>query len=68
MDESNMDPLLGMIYVRIKQEMLDDADQQLEFLNEIGENNSKSAYHIFLESVIEMRKNNNREHAIKLLD
>lgn len=67
-DEQNMDPLYGMIYCKIKQEQIDDAEQQLEFLNEIGVSFGKTAQHVFLEAMIEWRKNKNRENACKLLD
>jgi tetratricopeptide repeat protein 21B len=67
-DESNMEPLYGMIYCRIKQDLLDDAEQQLEFLNEIGISFGKTAEHTFLEAMIEWRKNRNRDASIKLLD
>lgn len=48
--------------------MLDDAEQQLEFLNEIGDSMGKTAEHVFLEAIIEWRKKQNRDQAIKLLD
>lgn len=63
-----MTPLYGMILCRIKQEMLEDAEQQLEFLNEIGDSMGKTAEHVYLEAIIEYRKKGNREQAIKLLD
>ena len=40
LDESNLTPLIGMIYCRVRQDQLDDAEQQLEFINEINEANS----------------------------
>ncbi len=48
--------------------MLDDAEQQLEFLNEIGDSMGKTAEHVYLEAIIEWRKRGNRDAAIKLLD
>jgi tetratricopeptide repeat protein 21B len=68
LDENNMSPLYGMIYCRVKQEMLEDAEQQLEFLNEIGETTTKTAEHVFLEAIIEWRRKGNRENSIRLLD
>ena len=68
LDESNMIPLFGMILCRIRQEMIDDAEQQLEFLNEIGESSAKTAEHVYLEAIIEWRRKGNRDQAIKLLD
>jgi len=38
LDETNQTPLYGMIYCKIKQDQLEDAEQQLEFLIEISEN------------------------------
>lgn len=48
--------------------MLEDAEQQLEFLNEIGESNGKNAEHVFLEAIVEWRRKGNRENSIRLLD
>lgn len=63
-----MVPLYGMIFCRVKQEMLDDAEQQLEFLNEIGDSMGKTSDHVYLEAIIEWRKKGNRDASIKLLD
>lgn len=63
-----MTPLYGMIFCRIKQEMVEDAEQQMEFLNEIGDSTVKSADHVFLEAIIEWRRKGNRDNAIRLLD
>jgi tetratricopeptide repeat protein 21B len=63
-----MIPLFGMILCRIRQDMIDDAEQQLEFLNEIGESAAKTAEHVYLEAIIEWRRKGNRDQAIKLLD
>ena len=63
-----MAPLYGMIYCRIKQEMFEDAEQSLEFLNEIGDSMGKTADHVFLEAIIEWKKRGNRDQAIKFLD
>jgi len=57
-----------MIQCKIKQDQLEDAEQQLEFLMEISENNQKTADHAYLESIICWRHKKNREQAIKLLD
>ena len=43
-----MDSLYGMIYWRIMQGKIEDAQQQVELVNEISEGNSKSAMHYFL--------------------
>jgi|LauGreDrversion4_2_1035121.scaffolds.fasta_scaffold182510_2 tetratricopeptide repeat protein 21B len=68
-----MTPLIGMIYCRVRQDQLDDAEQQLEFINEINEANnsgssSKNADLVYLEALIEWRKRGNADSAIKLLD
>jgi hypothetical protein len=62
-----------MIYCRVKQDHLDDAEQQLEFINEINEANSggnapKIAELVYIEALIEWRKRGNADQAIKLLD
>lgn len=62
-----------MIYCRVRQDQLDDAEQQLEFINEINEANNggsaqKNADLVYLEALIEWRKRGNAEQAIKLLD
>jgi tetratricopeptide (TPR) repeat protein len=68
-DESLLTPLYGMINCRIKQEMIDDAQQQLEFVTEIGQSQvPKSAEHAYLEAVIEWRKKGNKSEAIRMLD
>ena len=72
-DESNLTPLIGMIYCRVRQDHLDDAEQQLEFINEINEANTggqgqKMSELVFIEALIEWRKRGNAEQAIKLLD
>jgi hypothetical protein len=67
-DENYLNPLYGIIYVRIRQEQLEDAAGQLEFLTEISESQGKSAEHAYLEAVIEWRKKGNKNEAIRLLD
>jgi hypothetical protein len=67
-DDNFLAPLYGMIHCRIKQEMVDDAQHQLEFLAEIGESQGKSAEHCFLEALVEWRKKGNKTEAIKFLD
>ena len=67
-DESNMDPLYGMIYWRIMQGKIEDAQQQVELVNEISEGNPKSAMHYFLEAMISYRKAQPKDTTIKLLD
>lgn len=57
---------MGMIYCRVKQDQLDDAEQQLEFINEINEANTggqgqKMSELVFIEALIEWRKKGNAE-------
>lgn len=50
--------------------MIDDATHQLEFLEELNNQQglSKTAEHAFLEAMIEWRKKGNKTEAIKFLD
>jgi len=67
-DETNQPPLYDMIYCKIKQDQLEDAGQQLDFLIEISENHEKTSDHAYLEAIICWRHKQNKEQAIKLLD
>lgn len=67
-DESNMEPLYGMIYCRIMQGKIEDAQQQIELVNEISEDTPKTALHYFLEAMISYRKQQPRDKTVKLLD
>lgn len=67
-DDQYLAPLFGMIYCRIKQELIDDAQQQLEFLAEINENQVKGSEQCFLEAIIEWKKKGNKSEAIRMLD
>jgi hypothetical protein len=57
-----------MIYCKIKQENLEEAEAQLDFLNEVGDSLGKTPDHAFLEGIIEWKKRGNRDQAIKHLD
>ena len=61
-------PLYGMIFCRIKQEMYDDAVQQLEFVTENLGSSQKVSEHCFLEAMLEWRVKGNKAGAISLLD
>ena len=61
-------PLYGMIFCRIKQDMFDDAIQQLEFVKDNLEGGAKIAEHCFLEAMIEWRVKGNKSGAISCLD
>ena len=68
-DDTFLQPLYGMIFCRIKQEQVDDAQHQLEFLAELSEaDDNKPAEHYFLEALIEWRLNGNKTEAIRMLD
>lgn len=67
-DQTNQTPLYGMIHCKIHQDQLEDAEQQLEFLMEISENQQKTAEHAVLEAIIAWRHKHNKEQAVKLLD
>lgn len=67
-DDNYLMPLYGMIHCRIRQDMVDDAQHQLEFLAEISESQGKTAEHCFLEALVEWRKKGNKTEAIKQLD
>ena len=57
-----------MIFCRIKQDMLDDAMQQLEFVTENLSTATKTSENCFLESMLEWRVKGNKSGAISLLD
>lgn len=63
-----MEPLYGMIYCRVMQGKIEDAQQQVELVNEISEGSPKSAMHYFLEAMISARKARPKDATIKLLD
>ena len=67
-DETNQTPLYGMIYCKIKQDQLEDAGQQLDFLIEISENQQKTPDHAYLEAIICWRTRQDSQQAVKLLD
>jgi len=46
-DETNMEPLYGMIYCRIMQGKIEEAQQQIELVNEISEGQTRTAQHYF---------------------
>ena len=66
LDESNTLPLYGMIYCRIRQDLLDDTDEQLEFLLDVN-NSSRSAFHIFLEALLKWKRTNDLTHSVEML-
>ena len=67
-DDSSMEPLYGMIYCRIMQGKIEDAEQQIDLVNEINEQQPKTARHYFLEGMISYRKGQQKDMTVKLLD
>lgn len=67
-DESDVRALYGIIQCRIQSGNLDDAEEQLEFLNEIQISVGKSAELAFLQALIAWRKRHNVEDALNLLN
>jgi len=63
-----MEPLYGMIYCRILQGKIEDAQQQIELVNEISEGQEKTAQHFFLEGMISYRKQQPKNVTVKILD
>jgi tetratricopeptide repeat protein 21B len=60
--------MFGQIMCKIQQGALDEAEQQLEFLNEIIESQGKTAEQTFLEAIIEWRRRMNQDSAINSLN
>jgi tetratricopeptide (TPR) repeat protein len=68
-DDTNLFPLYGMIFCRIKQEQYEDAIGQLEFLAELGDQDApKPPDHYFLEALVEWRLKGNKTESIRMLD
>ena len=67
LDETNMEALYGMIYCRIKQNLLEDIESQLQFLTEL-ENNKGCAFHSFLEAMILFRRDGNVSDSTEVLN
>lgn len=61
-----MEPLYGMIYCRIKQDKIDDAEEQISLVSEVSTN--KPAIHFFLEAMIKRKKGASQDVTVKLLD
>lgn len=61
-----MEPLYGMIYCRIKQDKIDDAEEQISLVSEVSTN--KPAIHFFLEAMIKWKKGASQDVTVKLLD
>ncbi|XP_001096248.2 tetratricopeptide repeat protein 21B isoform X1 [Macaca mulatta] len=68
LDETSVSALVGFIQCQLIEGQLQDADQQLEFLNEIQQSIGKSAELIYLHAVLAMKKNKRQEEVINLLN
>lgn len=67
LDESNTEPLYGMIYCRLKQNLLEDVQSQLDFLTEL-ENSEKTAFHTYLEAMLIFRRDGLIDQSVELLN
>jgi len=67
LDETNVEALYGMIYCRLKQNLLEDVDSQLQFLTEL-ESAGPTAFHTFLESIVSFKRDNLVEQSIEQLN
>ncbi|XP_044889003.1 tetratricopeptide repeat protein 21B isoform X2 [Mauremys mutica] len=68
LDETSVSALTGIIRCQITEGQLEDADQQLEFLNEIQQSVGKSGDLSFLRAVLAMKKHQRQEEVIHLLN
>eukprot|EP00670_Eutreptiella_braarudii_P008758 CAMPEP_0174315836 /NCGR_PEP_ID=MMETSP0810-20121108/6540_1 /TAXON_ID=73025 ORGANISM="Eutreptiella gymnastica-like, Strain CCMP1594" /NCGR_SAMPLE_ID=MMETSP0810 /ASSEMBLY_ACC=CAM_ASM_000659 /LENGTH=1295 /DNA_ID=CAMNT_0015425331 /DNA_START=10 /DNA_END=3898 /DNA_ORIENTATION=- len=67
-DEGNVQALIGVIKCQVMMGKLDDAEQQLEFLNEIQASMGKSTELLYLGALLSWRQKGNREDSVKALD
>uniref|UniRef100_A0A8B9G865 Tetratricopeptide repeat protein 21B n=1 Tax=Amazona collaria TaxID=241587 RepID=A0A8B9G865_9PSIT len=68
LDETSVPALTGIIRCQLIQGQLEDAEQQLEFLNEIQQSIGKSGELSFLRAVLAMKKQKRQEEVIALLN
>uniref|UniRef100_A0A669QPC0 Tetratricopeptide repeat protein 21B n=1 Tax=Phasianus colchicus TaxID=9054 RepID=A0A669QPC0_PHACC len=68
LDETSVSALTGIIRCQLIQGQLEDAEQQLEFLNEIQQSIGKSGELSFLHAVLAMKKQKRQEEVIALLN
>uniref|UniRef100_A0A8C8SD14 Tetratricopeptide repeat domain 21B n=1 Tax=Pelusios castaneus TaxID=367368 RepID=A0A8C8SD14_9SAUR len=68
LDETSVSALTGIIRCQIIEGQLEDADQQLEFLNEIQQSIGKSGELSFLRAILAMKKHQRQEEIIHLLN
>ncbi|XP_019378278.1 PREDICTED: tetratricopeptide repeat protein 21B [Gavialis gangeticus] len=68
LDETSVSALTGIIRCQLIEGQLEDADQQLEFLNEIQQSIGKSGELSFLRAVLAMKKHKRQEEVIHFLN
>ncbi|XP_051479134.1 tetratricopeptide repeat protein 21B isoform X2 [Apus apus] len=68
LDETSVSAVTGIIRCQLIQGQLEDAEQQLEFLNEIQQSIGKSGELSFLRAVLAMKKHKRQEEVIALLN
>uniref|UniRef100_A0A8C3VG32 Tetratricopeptide repeat protein 21B n=1 Tax=Catharus ustulatus TaxID=91951 RepID=A0A8C3VG32_CATUS len=68
LDETSVSALTGIIRCQLIQGQLEDAEQQLEFLNEIQQSIGKSGELSFLHAVLAMKKRKRQEEVFALLN
>ncbi|XP_007494364.1 tetratricopeptide repeat protein 21B isoform X1 [Monodelphis domestica] len=68
LDETSVPALIGIIRCQLIEGQLQDADHQLEFLNEIQQTIGKSAELTYLYAVLAMKKHKGQEEVINLLN
>ncbi|CAH3021819.1 unnamed protein product [Porites evermanni] len=68
LDETSVPALTGIIKCQLLEGMVEDAEQQLEFLNEIQQSIGKSSELSYLSSVLHRKKNKPAEEVINLLN
>ncbi|POI31442.1 hypothetical protein CIB84_004807, partial [Bambusicola thoracicus] len=68
LDETSVSALTGIIRCQLIQGQLEDAEQQLEFLNEIQQTIGKSGELSFLRAVLAVKKHKRQEEVIALLN
>eukprot|EP01022_Parablepharisma_sp_SALTPOND_P023515 TRINITY_DN4_c0_g4_i1.p1 TRINITY_DN4_c0_g4~~TRINITY_DN4_c0_g4_i1.p1 ORF type:complete len:1365 (-),score=175.90 TRINITY_DN4_c0_g4_i1:25171-29265(-) len=67
LDEANIDALYGMIYCRLKQNLLEDVESQLDFLTDL-ESSGTTAFHTFLEAMVSFRRDGQVEQSVEQLN
>ena len=56
LDESRIESLAGMIHCRIRQGVIDDAEQQIEFINEMQTSTGRTPDIAYLEGLLNSKK------------